>query len=696
MSNKLKYIILVVFILAGYWRGFHGYFQQDEWAVFGRMMLIQKTGFHELFNYIFAPSLFHYLPLTRLVNYFSFATFGLNYNLYYFSGLLLHILAVFLVFIFAKKLYKQDVLAFLAALVFGVLFAAYQAVSWTLVNYSTLGATIFGLLSAIYFVDYLNNTDSLKNLRKSVIFFLASLLFKEIAIGLILVYPFLLFLEVRPVKRNSEFKKFAINFGTIFILYIIFRFVFYVLRGQGSDIQFGGESSFSLDIQNVFYNFVNIGPKTFSQSLLPPQILRDYYELIINKFFTNNVPVKGTLEYDKFIVNSVYDLISWVSTVVVLLFSFILIRIRKIRDINIVFVFSIFWIIVNGFIFILSPEKSGRITAVDSRNLYFTGIGFSLFIVSFFKLVFSKKRNYLIVVIVLLALVNIYFLNILFKQLNLEAKVRQNIINKVKLDHQVLPEKVIFYTESNSSYFGLSENQHLLPFQSGFGQVLLVNYENSVKFPSAFYGNRFLWDIDSVGYLELENRGFGYFRDFYDLARAINDNNLPVDSVLAYRFDSNTRDLTEISDEIRGRLEGYNSQKKLIDLANVKISSSINNEYLFLIKDGDIQTYWDTGVPYSTLHFIELSLDKNREIAQIVINSGDNKDQNKVGYKVETSLDGENWKQMFYSKLYPPDSNGKVSLFIKPEAVRYVKISQIGKHKYATWVIHELELYAAD
>ena len=77
------------------------------------------------------------------------------------------------------------------------------------------------------------------------------------------------------------------------------------------------------------------------------------------------------------------------------------------------------------------------------------------------------------------------------------------------------------------------------------------------------------------------------------------------------------------------------------------------------------------------------------------IDSYNNKNQDKVGYRVFLSDDGKDWQEVFYAKRYPPDEKGLVDLYFEPQASRYIEIRQVGFHRFAPWVVHELEVYEA-
>jgi len=132
--------------------------------------------------------------------------------------------------------------------------------------------------------------------------------------------------------------------------------------------------------------------------------------------------------------------------------------------------------------------------------------------------------------------------------------MRQYILSDIKGSYQRLPKKVVFYTESNKSYYGLPDEDRILPFQSGFGQTLLLWYYRSENFPVAFFKDNYLWDITSQGYKEIQGTGFGYFRNYSLLLSTLKEYNLSSESVIAFSWDDNTQTITNITEKIRKKI----------------------------------------------------------------------------------------------------------------------------------------------
>ena len=128
---------------------------------------------------------------------------------------------------------------------------------------------------------------------------------------------------------------------------------------------------------------------------------------------------------------------------------------------------------------------------------------------------------------------------------------RTSILNRMKDSYPTLPKKVIIYIESDTVYFGLPPTEHVLPFQSGFGQTLLVWYNaKGDLFPACFFDEQYLYAIESQGYKECEGRGFGYFRKMDDLKKAIGENNIKAENVIAFSYISSKNSLVNVTEQV--------------------------------------------------------------------------------------------------------------------------------------------------
>jgi tetratricopeptide (TPR) repeat protein len=160
-----------------------------------------------------------YQPLTMLswrVNYLVSGEAAWSYQLF---NLLLHLLCVFLVYRLIKTLTDQHQLAWISALLFGVMAIHVESVAWMSERKDVLYAALF-LASAVQYVRYLKEEKATAYVL-SLLFFGMALLSKGQAVSLVLTLPLLEWLIKKPVlgKRYllSKLPFIALAVGSLYI-----------------------------------------------------------------------------------------------------------------------------------------------------------------------------------------------------------------------------------------------------------------------------------------------------------------------------------------------------------------------------------------------------------------------------------------------------------------------------------------------
>ena len=684
-KNTLAIILSTIVVLLGYWRAFFGFFQQDEWLAFNRHILLSHKDGVSLFADIFLPSGPHYTPFSVLSINLLFRAFDLNYLGYFIVSMLLHLAVVFLVGKLARILLKDFKLSLAASVLFGLLASIYQATTWVVADIGTHGPTIFGLVCLIYFFKFLEGEKNAYII--SIVSLLISLLFKEIAVGLFILLPLYTILFTKKVPNKKKFLSWIMILGFV---YIVLRLVL-VSSNAPQDKNRQLDQSYSRD--DLIFNTITFPEKAISQSIIPSAALVNFSQKLASRLPDDVTGEKSTPEYDKFVLGSVVEATSGAIFLIISLIAINLWVKNKKNNLGRAISFSLALIVINSLIFTISPEKWGKIAILDSRNLYFLSCGTAILLTTLF-FGYAKKKQYLYrILFILLIVINFHWLNLSLDGLIADAEIRKNILSSIKKQHPRLPQKVIVFSESDKTFYGLPENERILPFQSGLGQTLLVWYYKDEKFPDDFLQNKFLWDIKDQGYKEVGGRGFGYFRDFEQMANTVVQNKIPQDSIIGFNYNSNEKNVTDISEEVRGRISGYLSKKRKLNLDSFTATASRNLKDVQLAIDGSRESFWDSKLPYVNPQYFELDLGSSKTIAQLQIDSYNNKNQNEVGYRVVSSNDGKNWTKLFESKILPPNKDGLVELYFKPTKSRFFRIEQIGRHQFASWVIHELSVY---
>ena len=158
---------------------------------------------------------------------------------------------------------------------------------------------------------------------------------------------------------------------------------------------------------------------------------------------------------------------------------------------------------------------------------------------------------------------NIFWLRTELKMLSNIGIERKAILTTIKNAYPKLPPRVIFYTESDKSFYGMPDDEKIFPFQINFGYTLMVWYWPENNFPAEFANqSKFLYSLTEEGYKEVAARGVGYFRNFLPLMEAIKNNHLSPESVIAYRYHSSTKTVEDITLSTRSIIQkALNSQK---------------------------------------------------------------------------------------------------------------------------------------
>ena len=684
MWPKYKWIVLIVFLVAvSYLPMIDSFFQQDEWLAFGRHIVVEREGWGSvLYNTFFVPG-GHFNPLNFISIHILFELFHLNFVPYALMSLFLHLLVVVEVYFLVKLITDNDFLSSLSALFFGIFASHFQASTWVVADISTHGATIFALLSIVFFYKYLLSKAG-KIYYLSILFLIISILFKELAIGLFILYLLILYFD----RNNHPDRLLKITILlSVLMLYFLSRF--FLMSGTGF---YGEEMSLSKKPSRIVYNVLTLPYKSIVQGILPSDELVKFSYKVANFIPIEIAGVKETPEYNIFVEKKILEV---VNLIFFLIMFFLVIKLVSKVDlhIRIYLMLYLLFVISSSFLFAFAPEKDGIINIVDSRNLYFintlTVIVFSIFIWKLFR------RNPLVLVLLVIAIVvlNIFWLEQKLLGLRSDSKLKRDILDNIKRTVPNLSDKNIFYTESDRTFYGLPENQKILPFQSGLGQTLLVWYSKDKSIPSNFFRDKFLWDITSEGYKEQDGFGFGYFRSFNNMAEVVKKENIDVKSINAFRFDSDILVLKDISEQIKGGILSYLEVKKEVVLSSKKILPSENIDLALLMIDSNIKTDWHSQQFYNDKQKILIELDNLSKINHVSIDSNSSKDQNQTGIRILVSKDNKIWEEVYFSKTLNWDQNGVANVYFSPVEAKFITLEQTGNHKYAQWVINEIKFF---
>lgn len=546
-KSVIPVIIISFIVLFAYFGLQDSFFEQDEWHSFGYYTYLSSLDGLELFQTIFKNDpLAHFTPLSLFFKMSLYRIFGLNASAYFVVSIFLHALVSLSVYFLSLKLIKKKLPALVGALFFSLNSSHYQAITWLGTFEGAELSTLFGLLSLIGFLLFFDTKKKVL-LNLSLLSILIALLFKETALTfLFLLAALIAFKETGKNKINT-----LLRLGGVSLFYILLRSSYLIFGSRGQTVV-------SQEAGNTFlitgYNILSLPIKVFSQVLLPNELIVDMTNKastpdgLYQYFGRGPWVLENALRYDFLMIP------------VGLLIFLILFLIGRKLSLKLPFYLGLLTIIFTLLPFLIFKKY---LVYFDSRYIYSATVGFSLVISSFLYFLLNEQKlavknvfKYLVISIILVAVFSSHLITLretVAAHTEL-GKTRKMILNKVYYENPKLPEKVIFYTESDTHYYGLPDQEKILPFQSGLGQTLLVYYQGKELYPDKFFRDFFLWEIGEQGYREVDGRGFGYYRNFDLLKKDLKQYNIPTDSVIAYSWDSKTNTLTNNTDRVKARL----------------------------------------------------------------------------------------------------------------------------------------------
>lgn len=305
-SLPLLFVFLGVLLL--YYPALSVYFSQDD---FFHFKASQTNGsileFIKLFGF---PSFEErgygfYRPIFRegLYNIY-YSLFGLNVLPFRILSFLLHFINISLVLILMQKLFKKPGLSFFVAFFFGIGAADVAVLYYLAGGIQILGATMFILLSVIFFLKYLEG-NGLKFKFFSFAAFILGLGSHELAGVIPILLAGIIFIK-NPIKRL--FINILIELWPFLVLFLIYLYLDIVKIGfQQKDQQYRIVFSlqkiinsfawywiWALGVPEMLIDFVRPGLK------LNPSLMRywgDYFKIIFTALFTSVLFLLGILGY---------------------------------------------------------------------------------------------------------------------------------------------------------------------------------------------------------------------------------------------------------------------------------------------------------------------------------------------------------------------------------------------------------------
>lgn len=544
LSQHLPFLLVIFLgVFLAYFGLQNSYFEQDEWHSFGNYnFLLSLKGAEFLGNMLVSDFPFHFAPLSLIFKMSLYRLFALNAAPYYLISIFLHSLVSISVYFLILMLTKKRLPAFLGALFFAFNSSHSQAVTWLGTFEGVEFSILFGSLSLISFLVYLQR-KRLKFLLLASALLLIGLLFKETALTFLPVLALVIFFKTRGKLRIT-----SLIFGAVVvILYASLRFTYLLFGVQA--IPVSGIEASNKPALMLIYNFLTSPVKILAQPFFPNDLLVYISNVTSSPFNIYHYLARGPWVMEN---GFRYDLLTL--PLGILLMGILWWVSQKSKDKT-----PLFWglgIILFTILPLLALNR--YLTYLDSRYLYPATLGLSIIISWMVVQVISVRSGVIkavgLTALIVILLAHFVSLKVTIDQLVQTGQMRRALVDDIVTAYPKLPPKTIFYTNSDSPFYGTADNERIMPFQSGFGQLLIIRYNPTEHFASQFFRNDFLWNITDQGYKEFDGRGFGYFRNFNLLADAVKSNRLSLDAIISFSFDSKSGTLADTTDEVRKKL----------------------------------------------------------------------------------------------------------------------------------------------
>ncbi|MFZ5801148.1 MAG: hypothetical protein ACOY3D_07245 [Candidatus Omnitrophota bacterium] len=598
--NFLYCLIITLTVWAAYAGLVKSFFQQDEWFSFGQLISMQAGGLVGYFKHYFQISLLHLTPLSSVFFYLPFKFFGLNPAPYAVVSISLHTLNSLLVFWLIYRLTRDNFFALVSSLLFAGNRLSHQAITWFAAYTGSLGAALFMLCSLIAYVNFLGNGKR-SAYYFSLVCLIIGLLFKETIVFLFLLLPLLM--RILTAEKYRSIIKQNLSLLLTAAVYLSYRFVVIALASFNWGAQKGAMVTTQLSLVSEFsrlgfiFEFLRrlftVPLKILAQSFFSQGFIIRSAEELLGWLYPPIIHLKHTTAYDITTQTFGCDVISYIIAGILIIVFRLLKKYFMRRNLFLqskLLEFSFLLIILSALPFIFIPGKWGKFSLAESRYLYIPVLGAAIFLAQIIFLVGSKikiKKSFSRIIILLFVapflLTHILLIRnrVLPRDLK-EAAVRKKIIYQIKNTYPALPQKSVFYVESDTAYYGLPKPT--LPFQSGFGYTLMVIYRDYLD-PRLFRNDLLFRELYAQGYSIEGGSGFGYFLDYDRLQKLINtpESRLGPESVYAFRWRGASEELIDITSLVRLKLKSKDEKNFIRDLLknNLRRDGAADEEWVY-------------------------------------------------------------------------------------------------------------------
>lgn len=459
------------------------------------------------------------------------------------SFLFAHILNSLFLYILVKKETNSNIWALSSVLLFATSSRYEQALTWIGAGNQTLYSALFSLLSIIFL---------LKGNKWGPYYFFALLfayigfLFKD-ASAYVFVLIFISIISIILRKKNLFYTKlFSIisiaTFGLISIGIISKLYSSKVANTEGLGLLY--------TLSKGLFNTIYYPLVSFSQYIIPFR----YMERLGYAFLNFNYPfMKNDGNRESIVHFILSDFISIIASII--LFIVLILILRKRVFSNRLVLLSIVW-----FICALIPISFRLINRYDSYinslYMYYSGMPFWILMGSIIHSlhIYIKKlkmKKYLeFLGLLLLAILIWKQVDITNREVRAEAirgnDMRHFILELNKLV-SIIPDKPVIFLTSNKNYI---REYTRIPFLLGDGFILSVLLYTTGKIPDKVIAERMFENFGEYGYIEIENKGYGFYANKEDLLTDLGKGLFNKEQIMHLHYDGNNYKLYDKTAEL--------------------------------------------------------------------------------------------------------------------------------------------------
>lgn len=543
--KNIYLLIIPLIIVFTYWDLPKTFYQQDEWQALGHIL---TQGIGNIVHYTTPEQLLlgGGRPLSRGLNLILLGYFKFDILPASIFAVLIHSINSLLVFYLAKRLFNKIWISFFASLFFALNSISSQSITWV-AAVGGLPATTFLIISLIFYVRFLGENKR-KYVYLSYLFGLISLLFKESALFLFILYPVSYFL----FKEKIRIREFLIVHAPLIFyggLIAVFRYLGLFFRNDNA-VGFVGVSD--NPIRSALVHIVLYPLTSLFQIFVPPTDLYNLTPLIIKtqyKFLIDS-PARDLVAQ-----SIVADMVSSIGAFLILgVTLFIAFRANdRFTKKGIIFMILFFFLSLLPYIVVHRDSSY-----LSSRYFYVSAISAGIIFGLFMNYIIKLNKLLIFIVVPLVFVYMNHNIGIIKKEITFQSEIaaqRKAVLNGISEIYPKLENNSIYYVISDRNYYGNITN----PFQNGLGYVLEVWNYDSGKIPSSFLTENFLWDLGAEGYDSKGNLGFGYFQDMDKMVGVINSEKLSPEVIHGFFIDSANNKVIDITRETRERVATVSS-----------------------------------------------------------------------------------------------------------------------------------------